>query len=66
MSLLGSLKSLYSFLTLSLESKFPSFSARRGIAQIVVIGTIVAIIIVGGIVVYIVATSTGVTTTTYP
>ena len=61
---LGYLKSLYLFLTASLESRFPSLSTRRGISQPLIIGIIIAIIIIGGVAVYIVVTSSGTTTTT--
>jgi len=64
MNLLGYLRSLYTFLTLSLASRFHSFTRRSGIAQMVVVGVIIAIIIVGGVVIYIVVTSSGATTTT--
>jgi hypothetical protein len=62
MNMLGNLRALYTFLTFSFESKFPSLSTRRVVAV-----TIAALIIIGGVTIYILATSSGVTTTSpYP
>jgi hypothetical protein len=67
MNLLEDLRALFAFLTFSFESKFPSLSTRRGISGTVVAVTIAALIIIGGVTIYILATSSGVTTTSpYP
>ena len=66
MNPLGNLKALYSFLTLSIQSKVPSLKAMRGLSQMLAIGAILGIIIVGGVVIYIVVSSSGPTSSTYP
>ena len=63
MHLPGQLKALYAILVSLTESQVSHFSTRKGISQALVIGVIVGAIIVGGVVVYIVASSSGTSTT---
>ena len=63
MHLPGQLMALHTILASLTESRVSHFSTRKGISQALVIGVIVGAIIVGGVVVFIVATSSGTSTT---
>ena len=59
------LKALYTFLTMSIESRFPS--TRRALSPRFALFSIIAIIIIGGVIILVLVVSPGVTTrSTYP
>jgi hypothetical protein len=63
---LNYLKFLYSYLRLSIEARLPNVPARRAISGPLAAAAIGTIIFVGGILIYVLVTSSGPSTTTYP
>ena len=63
MNPLASLRTLFAFLTLSIESKFPS--TRRAVSTAFAIGIIVIIIAAGGVIIYLLVVAPGTTTSVY-
>jgi len=63
---LNYLKTLYSILVRSIEARLPNVAGRRAISTTLAAGAVVAIVGAGGVIIYLVVTSTGPTTSTYP
>jgi len=58
------LRALFAFLTLSIESKFPS--TRGGISTSIAVGIIVIVIAAGGVIIYLLVVVPPPTSSTYP
>ena len=65
MNPLGYLRALFTFLTMSIESRFPSLSARKAISSIVAVIAIVVIVVAGALIIFFIVISPGASSSSY-